>query len=169
VLKTIRILGIDPGSRATGFGIVEQHGFDLNFIACGVVKSTPSLAMGERLKEIYQGICAVIGKHDPHHAAIEQVFVAKNPSSALKLGQTRGVLLLAVSQFSLPLQEFSPKVVKQAVVGYGQAGKGQMQQAVRALLKLSATPSPDAADALAVAMCCANHLAVSRAADRKKS
>jgi crossover junction endodeoxyribonuclease RuvC len=169
VAQSIRILGIDPGSRATGFGIVEQHGFDLNFVACGVVKSTPTLAMGERLKEIYQGICAVIGKHDPQHAAIEQVFVAKNPSSALKLGQTRGVLLLAVSQFALPLQEFSPKAVKQAVVGYGQAGKDQMQQAIRALLKLSATPSPDAADALAVAMCCANHLAVSRAADRKKS
>jgi len=169
VVRAIRILGIDPGSRATGFGIVEQNGFDLNFVACGVVKSTPTLSMGERLKEIYLGICAVIGKHEPHHAAIEQIFVAKNPSSALKLGQTRGVLLLAVSQFSLPLQEFSPKVVKQAVVGYGQAGKEQMQQAVRALLKLSATPSPDAADALAVAMCCANHLAVSRAADRNKS
>ncbi|MCG2746692.1 MAG: crossover junction endodeoxyribonuclease RuvC [Desulfobulbaceae bacterium] len=168
MLKTIRILGIDPGSRATGFGIVEQHGFDLNFVVCGVVKSTPTLSMPERLKEIYQGIYAVIGKHEPHHAAIEQVFVAKNPSSAIKLGQVRGVLLLAASQFSLPLQEFSPKAVKQAVVGYGQASKDQMQQAVRALLKLSATPSSDAADALAVAMCCANHLAVSRAADRNK-
>ncbi|MBU4295089.1 MAG: crossover junction endodeoxyribonuclease RuvC [Proteobacteria bacterium] len=164
----MRILGIDPGSRATGFGIVEQHGFDLNFVVCGVVKSTPTLSMPERLKEIYQGIYAVIGKHEPHHAAIEQVFVAKNPSSAIKLGQVRGVLLLAASQFSLPLQEFSPKAVKQAVVGYGQASKDQMQQAVRALLKLSATPSSDAADALAVAMCCANHLAVSRAADRNK-
>jgi len=168
VPETIRILGIDPGSRATGFGIVEQQGFDLNFVACGVVKSTPALPMADRLKEIYQGICAVIGKHAPRHAAIEEVFVAKNPGSAIKLGQVRGVLLLATSQFSLPLQEFSPKVVKQAVVGYGQAGKDQMQQAVRALLKLSATPSPDAADALAVAMCCANHLAVSRAADRVK-
>lgn len=164
--ETIRILGIDPGSRITGFGIVEQNGFDLNFVACGVVKSTPTLAMEERLKEIYQGIRSVINQHNPQHAAIEQVFVAKNPNTAIKLGQTRGVLLLAISQSSLPLKEFSPKAVKQAVVGYGQAGKGQIQQAVRALLKLSAFPSSDAADALAIAMCCANHLAVSRSADR---
>ncbi|MBI5559342.1 MAG: crossover junction endodeoxyribonuclease RuvC [Deltaproteobacteria bacterium] len=168
MLKAIRILGIDPGSRTTGYGVVEQTGFDLTFVGCGVVKSTPELPMLQRLKEIYDGICGVIRRHEPHHAAIEQVFVAKNPSSALTLGQTRGVLLLAVSQFAMPLQEFSPKTVKQAVAGYGQAGKEQMQQAVRALLKLSATPSADAADALAVAMCCANHLAVSRAADRVK-
>ncbi len=167
--ETIRILGIDPGSRITGFGIVEQSGFDLNFVACGVVKSTPTLAMEERLKEIYQGIRAVINQHNPQHAAIEQVFVAKNPNAAIKLGQARGVLLLAVSQASIPLREFSPKAVKQAVVGYGQAGKGQIQQAVRALLKLSSSPSSDAADALAIAMCCANHLAVSRATDRRSS
>lgn len=166
--QTIRILGIDPGSLATGYGIVEQHGFDLSFVGCGVVRSTPTLAMAERLKEIYEGIRAVIDSHAPHHAAIEEVFVAKNPGSAIKLGQARGVLLLAVSQCGLPLQEFSPKTVKQAVVGHGQAGKEQMQQAVRALLKLSASPSPDAADALAIAMCCANHLAVARAANRKR-
>lgn len=164
--EAIRILGIDPGSRATGFGIVEQSGFDLNFVACGVVHSTPTLSMSERLKEIYQGIRAVINRHNPHYAAIEQVFVARNPNSAIKLGQTRGVLMLAISQASLPLQEFSPKAVKQAVVGYGQAGKEQIQQAVRALLQLSSAPSSDAADALAIAMCCANHLAVSRAAER---
>ena len=164
--EAVRILGIDPGSRTTGYGIVDRDGFQLNFVSCGVIKSTVSLAMANRLQEIYQGICSVIETHQPHHAAIEDVFVARNPSSALKLGQARGVLLLAASQYNLPLQEFSAKAVKQAVVGYGQAGKGQIQQAVRALLKLSATPSSDAADALAIAMCCANHLAVSDAVSR---
>ncbi|OKY74426.1 MAG: crossover junction endodeoxyribonuclease RuvC [Desulfobulbaceae bacterium DB1] len=164
--RFIRILGIDPGTRTTGFGIVEQCGFDVHFVCCGVIKSTVSLPMHSRLQEIYDGICEVMEKHTPHHAAIENVFMAKNPSSAIKLGQARGVLLLAASKFHLPLQEFSAKAVKQAVVGYGQAGKEQMQQAVRALLKLSATPSSDAADALAVAMCCASHLAVNRVADK---
>ncbi|MFH1218143.1 MAG: crossover junction endodeoxyribonuclease RuvC [Pseudomonadota bacterium] len=162
----IRILGIDPGTRTTGFGIVEQNGFDVQFVSCGVIKSTVTLPMPRRLQEIYDGICNVIEKHTPHHAAIENVFVAKNPSSAIKLGQARGVLLLAASQFQLPLDEFSAKAVKQAVVGYGQAGKEQMQQAVRALLKLSATPSADASDALAVAMCCANHLAINRVIEK---
>ncbi len=161
----VRILGIDPGSRITGYGVVEQNGFTLQFVGCGVIKSTLTLSMSERLKEIYDGICAVIEKYEPRHAAIENVFVARNPSSALKLGQARGVLLLAATQYHLPLEEYSAKAVKQAVVGYGQAGKGQIQQAVRALFKLSATPSADAADALAIAMCCANHLSISRAVD----
>ncbi|MCB2183813.1 MAG: crossover junction endodeoxyribonuclease RuvC [Desulfobulbaceae bacterium] len=165
--ESVRILGIDPGSRTTGYGVIDQCGFHLNFIGCGVIKSTVSLPMHERLKEIYDGICAVIDKYEPQQASIENVFVARNPSSALKLGQARGVLLLAVSQSKMPIQEFSAKAVKQAVVGYGQAAKGQIQQAVRAMLKLSATPSSDAADALAIAMCCANHLAVSRAATKR--
>lgn len=166
--KAVRILGIDPGSRITGYGIIEHHGFQVSFISCGVIKSTVTLPMAQRLNEIHQGICSVIADYEPRYAAIEKVFVAKNPSSALKLGQARGVLLLATAQYNIPIDEFSAKAVKQAVVGYGQAGKEQIQQAVRALLKLSATPSSDAADALAVAMCCANHLAVSGAVAKVK-
>lgn len=164
--KSVRILGIDPGSRITGYGIIDHHAFQVSFVTCGVIKSTTTLPMAQRLKEIHQGICSVIADYEPQHAAIENVFVAKNPSSALKLGQARGVLLLAASLYNIPIDEFSAKAVKQAVVGYGQAGKEQIQQAVRALLKLSATPSIDAADGLAVAMCCANHLAVSGAASK---
>lgn len=161
--KIPRILGIDPGSRITGFGVIEQKGFHIEYVSCGIIKSTPDFTFPDRLKEIYDGICEVIETYQPDHAAIENVFVAKNPNSALKLGQARGVLMLAVRQYQIDLYEYSAKAVKQAVVGYGQAGKGQMQQAVRALLKLSATPSEDAADGLAVAMCCSNHLAVSQA------
>ena len=158
----IRILGIDPGSRITGFGVIEQSGFNVAYVSCGVIKTTSDFILPDRLKEIYDGICEVIETYQPHYAAIENVFVAKNPNSALKLGQARGVLMLAIRQYQVELHEYSAKTVKQAVVGYGQADKYQIQQAVRALLKLSATPSQDAADALSVAMCCSNHLAVSQ-------
>jgi crossover junction endodeoxyribonuclease RuvC len=157
----MRILGIDPGSRITGFGVIEQVGFHVEYVSCGVIKSTPDFTLPDKLKEIYDGICEVIEGYQPDFAAIENVFVAKNPNSALKLGQARGVLMLAARQYQIDLSEYSAKTVKQAVIGHGQAGKQQVQQAVRALLKLSATPSKDAADALAVAMCCSNHLAVS--------
>ncbi|MBC8318121.1 MAG: crossover junction endodeoxyribonuclease RuvC [Desulfobulbaceae bacterium] len=160
-MKSPRILGIDPGSRITGFGVIEQKGFHNEYVSCGVIKSNLDFTLPDRLKEMYEGICEVIETYQPDHAAIENVFVAKNPNSALKLGQARGVLMLAVRQYQIDLYEYSAKVVKQAVVGYGQADKHQIQQAVRALLKLSSTPSQDAADALAVAMCCSNHLAVS--------
>ena len=157
----IRILGIDPGSRVTGFGIVDQNGFHVEYVSCGVIRTSPDFQLPDRLKEIYDGMCEVIEEHQPDCAAIENVFIAKNPNSALKLGQARGVLMLAVRQYQIDLEEYSAKSVKQAVVGYGQAGKQQIQQAVRALLQLSSTPSQDAADALAVAMCCSNHLSVS--------
>ena len=159
---SVRILGIDPGSRITGFGVIEQVGFQVEYVSCGVIKSTPDFTLPDKLKEIYDGICEVIEGYQPDFAAIENVFVAKNPNSALKLGQARGVLMLAARQYQIDLYEYSAKTVKQAVIGHGQADKHQVQQAVRALLKLSATPSSDAADALAVAMCCSNHLAVSQ-------
>lgn len=158
-----RILGIDPGSRITGFGVIEQLGFNVGYVSCGVIKTTPDFTLADRLKELYDGICEVIETYQPNYAAIENVFVAKNPNSALKLGQARGVLMLAARQYQIDLYEYAAKAVKQAVVGYGQADKHQIQQAVRAILKLSATPSQDAADALSVAMCCSNHLAVSQA------
>lgn len=158
-----RILGIDPGSRITGFGVIEQLGFNVGYVSCGVIKTTADFTLADRLKELYDGMCEVIETYQPNYAAIENVFVAKNPNSALKLGQARGVLMLAARQYQIDLYEYAAKAVKQAVVGYGQADKHQIQQAVRAILKLSATPSQDAADALSVAMCCSNHLAVSQA------
>ena len=152
-----RILGLDPGSRATGYGVIEKQGAQLRFITCGVIRTSPRLPFSDRLQEIHDGICEVIGCQQPNWAAIEEVFMARNPMSALKLGHARGVIMLAASKQGIPVKEYSARAVKQAVAGYGQAGKAQVQQMVRALLKLTSCPSQDAADALAVALCHANH------------
>lgn len=151
------ILGIDPGSRITGYGLVRKEGGRLSFITCGVIRPDLKLPFADRLLEIYEGISQVIAQQRPDQMAIEDVFVATNPRSALKLGHARGVLLLAGKTHGLPIGEYTPRTVKQTVTGYGQAGKAQMQQVVRVLLKLSGTPSEDAADALAVAICHAHH------------
>lgn len=155
--QAVRILGIDPGSRATGYGVIEKQGALLSFVCCGVIRTSEKTPFCQRLKEIHDGITEVIAGHQPQLVGVEDIFTAINPRSALKLGHARGVLVLAVMQQGLPLREFSPRVVKQAVAGYGQASKEQVQQMVRILLKLSAFPSQDAADALAVAICLANH------------
>ena len=152
-----RILGIDPGSRATGYGVLERAGARMRFVACGVIRPPASLSLPERLLDIHQGVCEVIGEYGPAVMAVEEIFVSVNPMSALKLGHARGVILLAAMQHGLPVQSYSAKLVKQAVAGYGQAAKAQVQQVVRMLLNLSACPSQDAADALAVAMCHASH------------
>ncbi len=155
--EAVRILGIDPGSRATGYGVIDKQGAALTFVSCGVIRTSEKTPFPERLKEIYEGIREVIARHRPQLVGVEDIFTAVNPRSALKLGHARGVLILAAMQGELPVAEFSPRVVKQAVAGYGQAPKEQVQQMVRILLKLSASPSQDAADALAVAICRANH------------
>lgn len=155
--QTVRILGIDPGSRATGYGVIDRHGQTLTFVTCGVIRTSDKKIFPERLEEIYEGICEVITAYKPKVAGIEDIFTAINPRSALKLGHARGVLILAVRQHGLSLEEYTPTVVKQAVVGYGQAPKEQVQRMVRVLLKLAASPSQDAADALAVAICRANY------------
>ena len=155
--KTVRILGIDPGSRATGYGVIDRQGHALTFVACGVIRASEKKPFPERLEEIYDGIVEVIVAHKPQLVGIEDIFTAINPRSALKLGHARGVLILAARQHDLLLEEYSPRVVKQAVAGYGQAPKEQVQQMVRVLLKLAASPSQDAADALAVAICRASH------------
>jgi len=144
----------------TGYGVIDQRGNELFFVACGVVRTTPAKPFPERLQELYGGISEVIANHQPHHAAVEDIFTAVNPRSALKLGHARGVLILAIMQAGLAVAEFTPMMVKQAVAGYGKAPKEQVQQMVRSLLHLSATPSQDAADALAVAICLANHVGV---------
>ena len=153
-----RILGIDPGSRITGYGVVERRGSVISFIACGVIKSTPAYSFPDRLKEIHDGVLDVIESHLPEYSAVEDIFFAKNASSALKLGQARGAILMALLNKRLPVREFTAKQVKQAVAGYGQASKAQVQHMVRLLLNLSASPSEDAADGLAIALCLTNHL-----------
>ncbi|OGQ97152.1 MAG: crossover junction endodeoxyribonuclease RuvC [Deltaproteobacteria bacterium RIFOXYD12_FULL_57_12] len=152
----LRILGIDPGSRVTGYGVIEKSGGRLSLVSCGVIKMQAQLSMPERLQVIYNGLSEVIRSEAPAVAAVEDVFVAVNPRSALKLGHARGAAVLAAVQHGLAVFDYTPRLVKQAVVGYGQADKGQIQQMVRVLLRLSASPSADAADALAVAICHAN-------------
>ena len=153
-----RILGIDPGSRVTGYGLVDADRGRLVFVACGVVKTTAQQPLAYRLNEIFEGINEVVQLHRPVIAAIEEVFLATNPRSALKLGHARGAAVVAVMQNGLTVYDYSPRAIKKGVVGYGQAGKSQVQHMVRVLLGLSGAPSADAADALAVAICHANQL-----------
>lgn len=155
-----RILGIDPGSRATGYGVIAKKGIRLYFVTCGVIRLSNKYSFSERLKIIFDGLCEVIANHKPTVAAVEDVFVAANPRTALKLGHARGVAVLAALHNGLPVYDYTPRMVKQAVVGYGNADKHQVQQMVRVLLQLSAAPSADAADALAVAMCHANQTVI---------
>lgn len=126
-------------------------------MSCGVIKTTPRFPLANRLNEIFEGINEVIQLHNPEVAAVEEVFMATNAGSALKLGQARGAAVVAAMQNGLGVNDYSAKKVKRAVVGYGQAEKGQVQHMIRVLLGLSAEPSSDAADALAVAICHANH------------
>lgn len=151
----LRILGIDPGSRITGYGLVEVSGGRIRYLASGCVRPRAK-AFPERLAEIYTGIRSVISEHGPEVLAIEQVFVARNPDSALKLGQARGVAIAAAVQCGLPVHEYAARTVKQAVVGSGRAGKEQVQHMIRAILDLPGAPAPDAADALAIAICHVN-------------
>ena len=153
-----RILGIDPGSRVTGYGVIESDRGNLVFIACGVVKTTPNYPFANRLNEIFDGINEVIQLHDPEVAAVEEVFLSQNPGTAIKLGQARGAAVVAAMQNGLSVSDYSPRKIKQAVAGYGQAEKEQVQHMVRVLLNLKRKPSNDAADALAVAICHANSL-----------
>lgn len=155
-----RILGIDPGSRATGYGVIEKKGNRVYYLTCGVIRLSDKYAFSDRLKIIFDSLCEVIATHKPVVAAVEDVFVAANPRTALKLGHARGVAVIAALHSGLKVYDYTPRLVKQAVVGYGNADKHQMQQMVRVLLQLSATPSTDAADALAVAMCHANQTIV---------
>ena len=154
------ILGIDPGSRKTGFGIINTVGSQYEYVASGVIRLGDS-ALPERLKLIYSGLSEVITEYCPQQAAIEQVFMAKSAGSALKLGQARGAAIVAAVAHDLPVAEYEAKKVKQSVVGSGGADKTQVQHMVKQLLKLSGIPQEDAADALAVALCHAhtrNHL-----------
>jgi crossover junction endodeoxyribonuclease RuvC len=153
----MRLLGIDPGLRYTGWGIIESQGNRLIFVAAGVVKSTATASLAERLVQLYDGITEVIETHMPQEAAVEETFVNKNGASTLKLGQARGIALLVPARFALPVAEYPANLVKKSVVGAGHAEKGQIQMMVRTLLPGCLIASPDAADALAIAICHAHH------------
>jgi crossover junction endodeoxyribonuclease RuvC len=149
---TLRILGIDPGLRVTGFGIIEQNGQKLAYVASGCIRSGGGELPG-RLKVLLEGLQEVIAGYRPQCAAIEQVFVNVNPKSTLLLGQARGAAICAAVGSALPVAEYTALQIKQAVVGTGHARKEQVQAMVRRLLQLPGDPSPDAADALACAIC----------------
>lgn len=153
-----RVIGIDPGSRVTGYGVIDSSPAGVWFVACGTIKTTVKAPLAYRINEIFDGINEVIQLHGPVVAAVEEVFVSTNPRSALKLGHARGAAVVAAMQNGLMVHDYSPRAVKQAVVGYGQAAKTQVQHMVQVLLELSGAPSSDAADALAVAICHANQL-----------
>lgn len=150
-----RILGIDPGSRKTGFGVIERLGGKVAYVTSGVIR-VPEGTLPERLKVIFDGITQIVQQQSPDVVAIEQIFMAKNASSALKLGQARGAAITAAVVQDLPVYEYEARKVKQSVVGTGAADKVQVQHMVKALLRLAGTPQEDAADALAVALCHAN-------------
>ncbi|CAB1213653.1 crossover junction endodeoxyribonuclease RuvC [Acinetobacter bouvetii] len=146
------IIGIDPGSRLTGYGIIERDGQKLTFVDAGTIR-TETPEMPERLKRIFAGVDRIVKFHGPTEAAVEQVFMAQNPDSALKLGQARGAAIAALVNLDLQVAEYTARQIKQSVVGYGAADKEQVQMMVMKILNLSIKPQQDAADALAAAIC----------------
>ena len=152
----LRILGIDPGSRYTGYGIIESDGMKSRYIHSGYLRVQAD-ELGEKLGIIFSGISDVIAQWQPEVMAIEQVFVGKNVDSALKLGQARGAAICAGVNAGLPVGEYAPRAIKKAVVGRGSAEKGQVQEIIRIILNLSEKLQADEADALAVALCHAHN------------
>ncbi len=150
----MRVMGIDPGSLCTGYGIVEETGGQLTSVHFGSITCKSKSPFAHRLKMIYDGLASVMEEYQPDAVAVEDIFFAVNAKSTIKLGQTRGVALLATAQADITLAEYSPLEVKQSVVGYGRADKHQVRDMVTAILKLQQKPEPlDASDALAVAIC----------------
>jgi crossover junction endodeoxyribonuclease RuvC len=164
----VRVLGIDCGTEYTGYGVVELRSDDtLLCLTCGAIKLSPRQSMSSRLGTIFHDIGRIIEEHHPDNVAIEDVFYALNVKSALKLGQVRGVAMLAAACAGLTVSEYSPLSIKSAVVGYGRAEKQQVQHMVTRLLNLAQTPEPpDAADALAIAIC---HLHTSATLQRQRA
>lgn len=156
-LQTIRILGIDPGLRNMGWGIVEAQGSRLSFVACGSVHSDAKLTLADRLRQLHDGLAAIVHLHVPHEAAVEETFVNRDPQSALKLGQARGIALLVPALAGLSVAEYAANLVKKTVTGAGHAEKAQIAMMVKVLLPRSDAGSADAADALAIAICHAQH------------
>ena len=157
----MKVLGIDPGSETLGWGGVEGSGLKYALVDYGTVKSSPKEAFSKRLLKIYDGIESIIAKFQPSVLSVEEAFYANNVKVALKLGQVRGVVLLLGEKSKLEISEFAPRLIKQTVVGYGNAEKHQVQEMVRVLLRMQKIPEPhDAADALAIAICHFHHVGV---------
>ncbi len=153
------ILGIDPGTATTGYGVIDRSGSKIKFVDCGVILTSKSLPMPERLLAIYDKLNELMNKHQPDCMATEQLFFSNNVTTAMHVGAAVGVVLLAAAQRSIPLREYRPAEVKMAVVGYGAAEKQQVQFMVKSLLALEKAPKPDdAADALAIAICHAHSM-----------
>lgn len=165
----MRIIGLDPGLRHTGWGVIDAVGSRLSFVACGTVDPPADAPLAGRLKALHDDLVAVIEAHAPSDAAVEETFLNKNPGSTLKLGHARGVVMLAPARLGLPVSEYATKTVKQSVVGTGGAAKDQIGVMVRMLLPGCDPPGEDAADALAVAICHAHHAQSARAWARRAS
>lgn len=151
--RRLRVIGLDPGLRRTGWGLIERDGTHLRHVANGVVASDDGLDLNRRLVQLHEGLMQVIALHRPHEAAVEETFVNRNPASTLKLGMARGVVLLVPSLAGLEVAEYPPNLVKKAVVGTGHAAKQQVAAMVTVLLPGCQITAADAADALAVAIC----------------
>ncbi len=156
----MRVLGIDCGTERTGYGIIDTDGRLHKLVAAGVIQTSPKQPLAVRLAAIARGLREAIAQYRPEAAAVEEVFQAVNVKSALKLAHARGVALLTAAEAGLELGEYSPVAIKLSVVGYGRAGKDQVQMMVRSLLKIEGEIQEDAADALAAAICHATHLGV---------
>lgn len=147
-------LGIDPGTAIVGYAVICAQGSNLRLLACGTITTPAKMLLAERLQLIYSSLNTIVATYKPQEGAIEELFFAKNARTAMTVGQARGVVMLALANGGLSIAEYTPKQVKQAVTGYGDAGKAQVGEMVRILLKLSAIPKPDdAADAAAIAIC----------------
>ncbi len=153
----IRILGVDPGLRRTGWGVVVMRGNQLSFVASGTIKAPLDGDLAQRLLALHVGLSAVVREHDPDEAAVEQTFVNRDGAATLKLGQARGIALLVPAQAGLEVAEYAPNAVKKTIVGAGHAEKVQIRAMVRVLLPRATFDSDDAADALAIAICHAHH------------
>lgn len=154
----MRVLGIDPGSETLGWGVVEGTGLKYALVDFGTVRSSPREKFSKRLLNIYNGVAEIMAKYSPDILSVEDTFYAVNVGVALKLGQVRGVMLLLAEQRGLEIAEYAPRLIKQTVVGYGNAEKHQVQEMVKILLRMKAVPTPhDAADALAIAICHFHH------------
>jgi crossover junction endodeoxyribonuclease RuvC len=150
----VLVLGVDPGTAITGYGLVREDEAGLTLVDYGVITTAAGQPLSERLQVIYQGLAAVAREHQPQHAAVEELFFSRNVRTALSVGHARGVTLLALADAGLAVHEYKPLEIKQAITGYGGAGKQQVQEMVRLLLDLDHVPQPDdAADAVAVAVC----------------
>ena len=161
------ILGIDPGSRITGYGVIKEHNQALQYLDSGCIRTSEG-ELSQRLLQIFNGICQLMEEYSPEEVAIEEVFMHQNPSSALKLGHARGVAMVACASHRVKVSEYSAREVKQSVAGYGAAEKSQVKHMVVNLLMLTSAPQNDAADALAIAIC-HSHMRNSMLSLRRKS